>query len=70
MRPLSCRGSAQASCTLLLPGAEVLPAGLRLETLDVSGNPGCSLEVERQLLASSLMQAARFFNGRCVETHR
>jgi hypothetical protein len=48
----------------LLPGADVLPAGLRLEALDVSGNPGCTPEAERQLLASGLLQGARFFNGR------
>ncbi|KAL4855353.1 Ran-binding protein M [Chlorella vulgaris] len=48
----------------LLRLPEVLPAGLKLEALDVSGNPGCTAEVERRLLASSLLTVADFFNGR------
>ncbi|EFN56812.1 hypothetical protein CHLNCDRAFT_144347 [Chlorella variabilis] len=52
-----------------LPEAELLRlpgvlAGVRLEALDVSGNPGCTPEVERRLLASGLLAQAEFFNGR------
>lgn len=53
-----------------LPEAEllrlpvVLPAGVKLETLDLRGNPGLTPAVEAALEASPLLARAEFFNGR------
>lgn len=43
--------------------AEVLPAGARLEALDVRDNTGCTPQVEEQLQGSSLLARAEFMNG-------
>lgn len=42
---------------------ELLPSTIRLETLDVVGNPGCTPAVEAALQASGLLAHAHFFNG-------
>ncbi|PSC76662.1 leucine rich repeat [Micractinium conductrix] len=55
------RNALSAQELLRLP--EVLPAGVRLEALDVSGNPGCTPEVEAALQSSGLLRHAEYFNG-------
>ncbi|KAL4444164.1 hypothetical protein ABPG75_011901 [Micractinium tetrahymenae] len=47
----------------LLRIPELLPSDVRLESLDVRGNPGCTPEVEAALAASSLLEGAEFLNG-------
>lgn len=54
------------TCQSLLPLAPhpvVLPAGVKLETLDLRGNPGLTPAVEAALEASPLLARAEFFNG-------
>ncbi|PRW51022.1 Leucine Rich Repeat family [Chlorella sorokiniana] len=48
----------------LLRLPDVLPAGVRLETLDLRGNPGLTPAVETALESSPLLARTEFFNGR------
>ncbi|KAI7842483.1 hypothetical protein COHA_003837 [Chlorella ohadii] len=47
----------------LLRLPDLLPAGVRLETLDLRGNPGLTPAVEAALESSPLLTRAEFFNG-------